>query len=251
MTKTASIVFTLILTFLTPAGAELVRVGLEPFPPLINADGSGYTIDVLRAIEKRTGAEFDIRIMSYRRAKIELKKGNIDLLGHTPWRAEQRDFYRYAQELQFRIPARIALFSLEEQFLELDELGKGRLGTPTGNADFMAEVIDAGLPSFTEAPLESLIDMLALGRIDAIVFAKGPVLKTLKQEDSELSPLSRVLVDDIYAGLAVQRTRRGDRLEKKLNTALKQIDLVALLEPYREYLAREVDQQSFSVQKSD
>lgn len=244
MKRTASILIALLMASPTPASAELVRVGLEPFPPLINADGSGYTVDVLNALERQAGMEFDIRIMSYRRAKIELKKGNIDLMGHTPWRAEHGDFYRYAQELQFKVPARVALFAREKQFLDLNQLGKGRLGTPTGNADFMAEVIGVGLPTFTEAPLDSLVEMLALGRIDAIVFSKGAVLQTLEaHEEQNLKPLYKTLREDIFAGLAVAKNHRGDRLERKLNWALKEIDLATLLDPYQAYLARKVDQQ--------
>ncbi len=31
--------------------AETVNVGLEPMPPLITEDGTGYTVELLRAIE--------------------------------------------------------------------------------------------------------------------------------------------------------------------------------------------------------
>ncbi len=67
-----------------------VVVGLEPFAPLITREGGGYRVDFLKAIETNTKLNFDIRIMSYRTAKRDLKIGRVQLIGHTPYTIHQR-----------------------------------------------------------------------------------------------------------------------------------------------------------------
>jgi len=48
---------------------EVIKVGLEPFPPLITKIKTGYSIKLLKAIEKVTDLKFGITIMSYNQAK--------------------------------------------------------------------------------------------------------------------------------------------------------------------------------------
>lgn len=69
-----------------PVFGREVKVGFEPLPPLIVDKDTGYTIDMLKAIEKISDFKFTIKIMPYNRAKHMLKTGGVDLAGHTPYR---------------------------------------------------------------------------------------------------------------------------------------------------------------------
>mgnify|MGYP000228418302 CR=1 FL=1 len=83
--------------------AQNVTVGMEPFPPFITEQVTGYSVDMLRAIEKISDLKFDIEIMTYARAKHELEFNRLDIAGHTPKELETKGFYRYAQELDWHI----------------------------------------------------------------------------------------------------------------------------------------------------
>lgn len=221
MQRCATLFITLCLA-LAPALAERVRVGFEPFPPLINEDGSGYTIDMLRQLESQSELLFDIEIMSYSRAKKELKKGRLDLIGHTPHQLEEDEFYHYAAELDWKIATRLELFSLSPDKLDPAKLERQRIGTPYGNAAFMAEMTGIGLSKFRESNLESLGRMLQLGRIDAILFERASVINTLSQRTLPTVHY-QLISSDIFAGLAVSRSDSGLALKNRLD-ALLQLD---------------------------
>ncbi len=85
--------------------AENILVGLEPFPPLITEDKKGLSVELLRAVEKISDLRFKIKIMRYDLAKFRLKKGKRHLIGHTPYKVEVKEFYEYAQELDWSINA--------------------------------------------------------------------------------------------------------------------------------------------------
>ena len=77
------IIITFIINTALSFGEE-IKVGVEPFPPLINENGTGYAIDMLKEIEKQSDLKFQISFMPYNRAKSELKNGSVDLIGLTP-----------------------------------------------------------------------------------------------------------------------------------------------------------------------
>ncbi|OQX28387.1 MAG: hypothetical protein BWK80_00425 [Desulfobacteraceae bacterium IS3] len=76
-----------VLILSQPCSAQTVKTGVEPFPPLIVDKNTGYTIDLLKAIEAVSDLKFDIRIMSYTRAKYDLKRSQlVHLKAVTFWR---------------------------------------------------------------------------------------------------------------------------------------------------------------------
>ena len=99
------------LTMSQPTFSEEIVIGLEPLPPLIINKDTGYTIDMLRQIEKQTDLIFKIRIMPYNRVKHSLKAGDIDLAGHTPYKMETPDFYEYAVDVDWSITTLIDVYS--------------------------------------------------------------------------------------------------------------------------------------------
>ncbi len=104
--------------FFQPVSADVIKVGLEPFPPLITEDAKGHSISLLRAIEKASDLQFEITIMPYNRAKLLLKKGKLDLIGHTPHHKETSDFYSYARDIQWSIRAITDVYGMNKEELE-------------------------------------------------------------------------------------------------------------------------------------
>ena len=87
---------------------------MESFPPFVNAQGDGLTIDMLHAIEDISDIEFTIEIMTYARAKYQLKTHHINIIGHTPKNLETADFYQYAQELDWIIDTTSDIFVFDQ-----------------------------------------------------------------------------------------------------------------------------------------
>jgi polar amino acid transport system substrate-binding protein len=143
--------------------AQEIRVGLELFHPLINDKKSGYSIDLLKAIEKQSDLKFKIEIMTYARAKKELKYGRVDLIGHTPKGYESKEFYEYAQDLDWEIPTSSDMFVIDKKYLDINNLRKGRVGTLLGNADFLSESFKIPRELFYEVKnITQLVLMLKL-----------------------------------------------------------------------------------------
>jgi polar amino acid transport system substrate-binding protein len=65
---------------------------MEPFPPFVNTQGTGLTIDMLNAIAGISDLEF--KIMTYVSAKYQLKIHKINIIGHPPKNLETPEFYQ-------------------------------------------------------------------------------------------------------------------------------------------------------------
>ena len=81
--------------------AQELIFGIEPFPPIFTENGQGLGADLLKKIQKNSDLNFQIRIMTYARAKKELKNDRIDAIGLIPKGLETKEFYQYALELDW------------------------------------------------------------------------------------------------------------------------------------------------------
>lgn len=195
-----------------------LRVSLEPFPPLVNADGSGLAIALLRRVEKASSLRFNIEIMPYSRARHLLRLGQTDVMGPVPLGLEDAAFYRDAVELAWRVPTITDLFVLDPELLASDRLSGLELGTTLGNGEFLSGLIGVSRENFVETSLENLVQMLLAGRIQGIVFERASTLSTFYQMG----------VDNVYfrslgrigAGFAVRADEHGEMLKNMLDPLL-------------------------------
>jgi len=229
--------YTLILSFLCCiqlSYSEIIKVGLEPFPPLINKDKSGYSIDLLREIEKVSDFKFKIAIMPYNRAKKLLKEGRVSLIGHTPYRNEVKEFYDYAKDLNWSIPAIVDLYSLKKISIKNYKKIK-RIGVPRGNKEFFSELFKIPLENFIEGSLENLVAMLKRGRLNAVLFERAAIMSTIKKQ--KLSKIHYLKIDTLEASFAVRIDTKGKKLIQKLNKILKKVGNSKVYKKYyTEYL---------------
>lgn len=215
--------------------AQTIKVGLEPFPPLVTSNLKGYTIDMLRAIEKKSDLKFDIKIMPYNRAKLELEKGEIDLMGHTPKGMEVKQFYDMAQELEWSIPTPMDFFSKYRKRLKHPK--RYKIGTPRGSAAFTAEVLSLPINRFYETKLENLLRMLINDRSDVqiVVFERATTMSTIRQLNLQGIYYKNVGLG-VHAGLAVAKTKNGDDLKYMLEKYIALIDLNNIFKDFYYYI---------------
>lgn len=215
--------------------AEPVQVRLEPFPPLVNSDGSGLAVDLLELVAEHSGLEFAIQIMPYSRAKFQLRNGQADLIGPVPIGLESGDFYDYAVELNWRLDTQADLYVLDQELLAPAAVASLEIGVPLGNAEFFAELMDLPASQFTESSLVNLVQMLARGRIDALLFERASTFQTL--EAHSVTDVHYQNLFSIPAGFAARNDEQGRVLRDTLDALLEDLDYSAILSAYHEYLS--------------
>jgi polar amino acid transport system substrate-binding protein len=214
--------------------SETINVGMEPFPPFVNEEKQGFTVDMFRAIEKISDLKFNIEIMTYARAKHELKYQKIDIAGHTPKKLETQDFYQYGEELNWQIDTTSDLFSFDPHYFEFNNIAHGRIGTTLGNADFFAQQMGLSRDKFIEtSSMNQLIDMFIKRRIDVLVFERVSVMTLL--QDRNVNGVFYQTIGKVPASIAVFKGEAGSQLKAKLDGLISQLDHDQLFGDYFKY----------------
>ena len=211
-----------------------ISVALEALPPLINDDGKGMVIDLLREIESISNYTFDVNIMTYARAKRELQGERAQLVGLTPKNNETDEFYQFAKQLHWDVPVSVDLFVTNRD--KIKDLKNIYIGVPTGNADFFSELLDIPRKNFVEVThLTQLTKMLMLDRIDGIIFERISIVETFKETGFK---------DEVYyhqvvttaASLAVNNSLIGEILKNEIDHYISQIDSNSIFAKYNQYI---------------
>jgi len=223
-----------IYIFTTFIFAKEIKVGLEKFPPLIESSKKGYTINILKEIEKISDFKFKIIVMPYNRARYELEAGNVDIIGHTPYKLETKEFYSYAQELDFKIDLKTAIFVKDKN--KLKDITKLKIGIPRGNEKFASALLGIPIEKFHLGSLANLLKMLEAKRIDAFWFEKSSTINTLKKLKIKNVFYKDLPKNMVPASLAVNKDKKGKVLRKKLESLIKKINIKELLKSYTNYL---------------
>ncbi|PKM22414.1 MAG: hypothetical protein CVV10_04420 [Gammaproteobacteria bacterium HGW-Gammaproteobacteria-14] len=230
-----TIVSAMLVSSISFAEPVVVRVKLEPFPPLVNSDGSGLAPQLLKHLETLSELRFDIEVMSYSRAKFLLQNGEADLIGPVPVGMESKEFYFDAIELDWQVDTAADLYVMDRAMLDQKELHDFDIGTPLGNARFFAELTGVPARNFVETTLESLVQMLVTGRIDVLLFERASTLSMLRQMNIEEVFYQNMVT--IPAGFAVRANEDGLRLKTLLDELLRDADISALLAEYELYMS--------------
>lgn len=213
---------------------QTVTVGLEPFPPFINGDGNGLTVDMFREIERVTDLKFDVNIMTYARAKYQLSRQKLTIAGHTPKNLESDDFYQYAIELDWQIDTTSDLFVFDKKYFDLSSVETGRIGTTTGNAGFFSKLLAIEASRFTEVKeLNHLVSMFVSGRLDVMLFERASVMTLLQQR--KVHGVYYKSIGQVPASIAVANTEQGKQLKAKLDKAIRQLDTKKIFASYLIY----------------
>ncbi|MBU2630681.1 MAG: hypothetical protein KKE61_18875, partial [Proteobacteria bacterium] len=207
----------------------------EPLPPLIIDKDNGFTIQMLKDIEKKTDLKFIITIMPYNRAKYLLKTGEIDLAGHTPYQMETPDFYEYAVDVDWHVTTKIDIYGtkLEDLVGETYKSFK-KIGTPRGNEDFFSEMFAIPNENFYVGELGNLVKMVQAKRIDVLLFERSASMSTIQKLN--ISNINYKMIDDsVKASFAVNKNSNGIRLKALLENAIKMIDQKSIFKDFFRY----------------
>lgn len=202
--------------------SEDIHVGIEPFPPLITEKGAGYAIDMLKAIENVSDLKFHFHVMNYARAKKELKNSNLHMIGLTPKGYETKEFYQYAEDLNWSVAAKVDLFSLDKKHFNIEALPEASIGTLRGNADFFSELLHIPRDRFVEVTsLAQLVKMLERKRLNVITFERASTMSTLQKFN--VANVYYKKTAEIPASFAVNNNESGKALKAKIDRHLIQI----------------------------
>lgn len=236
--KSANCLATFLFGLSLSTFAQDIHIGLEPFPPIITEGGQGYAIDMFKAIEKISDLTFHFHLMNYARAKKELQKNSLDMIGLTPQGHETADFYTYAEDLNWSIAAKVDLFTLNKKYFDTQILPKQSIGTLRGNADFFSELLNIPRDKFIEvSSLPQLIQMLARKRLSVITFERASTMSTI--EKFQLGNIYYKKAAEIPASFAVYKSQSGKSLKNKIDKLLIKVKSNHYFNDYFEYQALE------------
>ncbi len=230
------IVFVICILISPTVGAMEVNVGLEPFPPLINDNKTGYTIKLLDAIEQHSDLKFNIRIMPYNRAKRELKEGKLQLIGQTPQGRESKEFYSYAQDVKWSLETYSDIYMMTPVDPDLKKIKRIEpIGTPRGNKEFFSEMFGIPIKNFYGGTIENLLRMLAKGRIKAFIFERASTMTMIKKLKIK-NVYYRFYGKDIGASFAVRKDKEGNEIKKTIDETIKKLDLKKIFKGYNNFI---------------
>ena len=211
-----------------------IHVGLEPFPPIVQEDGKGYAVDMFKAIEQISDITFHYHIMNYARAKKELKKQSLDMIGLTPQGYEAKEFYQYAEDISWSVTAKVDLFTLNKKYFNTQALPKQSIGTLRGNADFFSELLNIPRDKFIEvSSLAQLAQMLQRERLNVITFERASTMSTI--EKYGITGVYYKKVAEIPASFAVYRNSTGKKLKAKIDKLLAKVKSNDYFSAYFDY----------------
>ena len=209
---------------------HIIRVGFEEAPGLIQKDGNGVLDRVLSDISKKGHINFKIVYLTYSRAKIELKKNNFDLIGLTPQRLETKNFYEFAEDLDWAFETKLVLFCNDKKDLKLNN--QQVIGTPSGNEDFISEYMKISPDRFVTGSLGSVVKRVAKKRTPCFIFEEIAGLKLAKTMG--IKKLFYRVINNVKASFAVSKSKGSKKLKKELEKELKNFNL----EPYMKNIVR-------------
>ena len=230
------IVFLLIFIIQPLQATDIVlKVGLEEAPPLITRDGTGILNKLLKKVEANSNFKFQISYMTYGRAILELKKGRIDLIGVTPYKSETKEFYTFAQDLNWSLRTWNALFyNLENSAVnDLNEFNA--IGTMPGNEEFMSRLYKIPKSRFSSGKLKSLFKMLQKKRLDGVLFEYISARSAIEKLAFKSIEVKRV--SPIYASLSLRNSLA--KLNPLLSKELKRASKEKIFEGYEHLLEYE------------
>ena len=199
---------------------EVIRIGLEDTPGLLQSNKKGALDIVLTQIEKKTNFKFKVTYLPYVRAKIEMEKGSLDMIGLTPHGQEADDFYEYAQELNWTLSTNLVLFCNSKENLKLKNAEM--VVTQVGNEGFISQQLGVNISRLKTGPLQSIILRVAKNRESCFAFEEISSLTLAKKLG--ISKFHYRIIGQVRGSFAVRKDERGTRLKERFDKELSSIN---------------------------
>lgn len=212
----------------------------EPYTFFEGRKPTGFSIDVLRLLEKHSSLRFDFRAGSWPDIYAAFLRGDLDAIDGISWRSDR------AQKILFTAPyhtREIYLMQDSERPLpaiqKLADLKGLRLGV-VKDVFYSRELTEAGLDFNHYDSLPSLVRALAFGWIDAAV-GPGLTLDYLANKSGfrflELqgpAPLARYSEEDFRIGVRIEHPQLFKEIQKGLS-AIPRSKIDNLLKRWQEF----------------
>lgn len=227
----AALLLSLLLTQVSPARANPVRIAVGDWPPYFSetAEGYGtYAQVVTRAFELQ-GLEVEYGFFPWKRALLETKKGRWDASAGWGRTAEREPFFHFCdavlmeREQFFYAVARPVSAS---DISDLDGLSLGVIEGAALGEKLDKLVAEGSVTIYRQATMEDLFIMLNVGRVDLVMsngkVASDAISKAFPQSEEErFRPLPEVAVDWDYRLIVSKRIDGGDDLCARFNRGLE------------------------------
>ena len=193
---------------------------------------------MLKEIEKKSDLKFEITLMTYARAKMELRNQTVDLIGHIPVGLEEPSFYKYATELKWSVQAKSDIFAMTAKSVVPETFKKlSPIGVPRGNKEFLGNMAGVPLDNITEInTIESMVKMLKLGRLKGIIFERSSVMSAITKQKIEGVHYKMHPPKVIPTGFAVQKSIKGKKLGEKIDNLISIVDKDKIFKNYFKYM---------------
>ncbi|MCL9780692.1 transporter substrate-binding domain-containing protein [Vibrio sp. S4M6] len=216
----------------------VLTMGWDHWPPFMYQDDSknmtGTHIELIREVVTTMGCEIQFKELPWKRSLLELRKGNIDLVGGASWTQERSVWAHYTDPY---VNNQISLFVLRS---ELDKLGDINSLQDIRNSRFQLGMLRGAYhgpelekmledPEFMShvqiANTETLnVKKLVLKRIDGFFMAREAgeaLLRSLNMQDEIMVHPYTLMVDKHY----VMMSKNSVPLElvEKFNASLNQL----------------------------
>lgn len=216
-----------------PAPLSLALIELMPWAST-TADGvqSGILVDTADALSVLSGVELQLRLLPYPRGALLLQHRQVDLM--VALQADQLD----------RVAIRLAPLSLEDIIVvgrpgtvlrAMADL-KGKVVGRLRNAEYAAEfAASTDIIKYDTNSYRQSVQMLQVGRLDAVIFIRSALLFTLKSMQLTMAAVGQPLLIGrtpltLYATAACAASRAGEALRDAGKTVYKRQTVKALAE---------------------
>lgn len=198
---------------LAHAQTRLSVAGDVAFPPysyLVEGQPTGIDVDILAELSRRTGIEFDIQLMPFKRVIETLRDGRVDAAMAVLRSAERESFAIFTGVLHNSTYALFVVQGSSLSFEGLESLRGRQIGKVRGflmGEAFDAEVAAGKIRLSETATAEQTLRMLLAGRVDAIsgqVVVTRYIARELGLAD-RISALPRPLLPDRPSFLVLSR----------------------------------------------
>jgi len=139
-------------------------------------------------------------------------------MGHIPYKLESPEFYKFAQELEFKVDVKADLYVMDPK--KFSDLANLKIGVPRGNEELASKVLGVPVKNIYPGAAESLLQMLEIGRIDAFWFERGSTIEMLIKLKIKGVSYQRFPTQPMQAGLAVIASGKGNELKARLDQLL-------------------------------
>ncbi len=190
-----------------------------PFTYLENGTRKGFTIDILKRIEKLTGLTFDIKAKSWSESLSDFKNGKLDILSDMSYSKERENFTYFTKEY-YEIPNFIFGLKNDEKYKDNDSL-KGKTLAITKGIFYINDIKNEGINIFEVTSTLDKTKAVLDGKADYFVSSYTKGLEIIEKNSLTnfkiIDEFKRIKKEDLRFGITKHKPILYSIINKALN----------------------------------